>query len=88
LLLALEQAARRFEPVDVRHADVHEDDVRLELGRSRERLRAVGGLAHDVHVFLGLEDHPETGPDEGLVVHDEDANHEGTSPIGRRARTT
>ena len=37
-----------------------------------DRLRAVGGLADDVDVVLGVEDHPEAGADERLVVGDQD----------------
>ena len=37
-----------------------------------DRGLAVRGLADDLDVGLGLEDHPEAGPDERLVVGDED----------------
>ena len=58
----------------------------LELGRLTDRLVAVVGLADDLDVGLALEDHPETGADEALVVREEDADHPG-SPNGRRARS-
>ncbi len=45
----------------------------------RHRLAAVGGLADDVEVVLGVEDHLEAGADERLVVCDQDANHRLTS---------
>jgi hypothetical protein len=81
---------RRLDPVELRHADVHQDDVRLELAGELHRLGAVGRLADHVEVVLGVEDHPEAGADEGLVVGDEDARHALTlsrSSSGRRART-
>ena len=40
----------------------------------RDRLRAVGGLADDVEVVLGVEDHLEPGAHERLVVGDQDAH--------------
>ena len=74
LLLPVEQSAGRLEPVDVRHADVHQDHVRLHAVRGVHRLRAVGRLADDLDVLLGVEDHPESRPNERLVVDDEDAD--------------
>ena len=40
-------------------------------------LLAVGGLARDDQVGLGLEDHPEPGADQRLVVDDEDPDLTG-----------
>ncbi len=88
LVAAVEQAARRLEAVHVRHADVHEDDVRVELARGLDGLGPVGGLTDDLHVVLGLEDHPEPRAHEGLVVDDEHADHQAAASIGSRARTT
>ena len=39
------EPTRRLDAVDVGHADVHEHDVRPQLGRERDRSRAVAGLA-------------------------------------------
>src|SRR6185437_11960423 len=44
------------------------------------------GLAHDLHVLLGVDDHREPATDERLVVGDEDGDH-GSALSGRRART-
>ena len=64
--------AGRLEPVEARHPDVHQDDVgSVPPGEPDGRL-AVGGLGDDVDIRLGLEDHPEAGPDQRLVVGDED----------------
>ena len=53
--------------------------IRITSGSSSaarlERLGAVGGLADDLDVLLGLEDHPEPRADERLVVDDEHADH-------------
>ena len=40
-----------------------------------DRLAAVGGLADDLDVGLGVEDHPEAGAHERLVVGEQDADH-------------
>ena len=75
-----EQLTRRLDPVDLGHADVHEDDVRLQAQRLGDRLDAVRGLADDLDVLLGLEDHAKAGAHERLVVDDEDAEGHACSP--------
>jgi hypothetical protein len=52
-----EQPARRLDPIDLRHADVHEHDVRSQAQRLRHGVRAVGSLAGHLDVLLGIEDH-------------------------------
>ena len=61
-------AARRREPVDARHAHVHQHDVGAGLDRLADGLVPVGGLADDGDVRLGVEEGAKTGPDQGLVV--------------------
>ena len=39
------------------------------------------GLAHDLDVVLGVEEHPEAGADQGLVVGEDDPDH--ASPLRR-----
>ena len=51
----------------------------VERAAQRDRLVAVCGLAHDLEVGLDLEDHPEPGAHQGLVVGDEDADRHGGS---------
>jgi hypothetical protein len=46
------------DPVELRHADVHEDDVGpMEVDRG-EHLAAVGGLAHHLQALRAGEHHP------------------------------
>ena len=61
-----------------------------------DRLVAVGRLAHDLDVVLGVEQDPEPGADQGLVVGEDDADHarpraaariDGTGATGSQART-
>jgi hypothetical protein len=47
----------------------------------------VVGLADDLHVGLGLEDHAQPAAYERLVVGDQDADHEPVRSSGRRARS-
>ena len=42
------------------------------------RLQAVPGLADDREVLLGLQDHPETGTQQRLVVDQQDADGHGS----------
>ena len=83
LVAAVEQPARRLEAVDVRHPDVHQDHVRLGLAGGEHGLEPVGSLADDLDVGLGVEDHPEPGPDEGLVVDDQDLDAHAAASSGR-----
>jgi hypothetical protein len=68
----LEETARRLQPVDVGHLDVHEHDVRAATPDEVEDRPPVRRLAADRHAGLALEDRAEAGADEHLVVGDED----------------
>src|SRR5215470_20320468 len=57
-----------LDPVQVRHPDVHQDHVRLGLPGQADRLPAVLGLADDLQVRPGFQDHPEPAADQGLVI--------------------
>ena len=67
--------------------------MRTRSGWSRRaawtRLLAVDRLADDLEVVLGVDEHPQAGADEVLVVGDEDADaHAATAWVtGRRAST-
>ena len=51
-----------------------------------DRLAAVAGLADDLDVGLGLEDHAEPRAHQALVVGEQDADHRA-DPSGSRARS-
>ena len=53
--------------------------------RLTDRLEAVLGLGDDLDVALGLQDHPEAGAHELLVVGDEDPDHPLIVPTRGRA---
>ena len=67
--------SRRGEPVDVGHADVHQHDVGPLAAGELDRLGAVGRLADDLDVVLGVEQGPEPAAYEHLIVGEEDLDH-------------
>src|SRR5439155_8100409 len=81
------QPASGLDPVDVRHPDVHEDDVRLEPAYRLNRLETVGRLGHHLDVGCGLEDHAKPRPNQRLVVADDDANAHRLDSRGSLATT-
>ena len=48
-------AARGLDPVHFGHRDIHQDDVRPERVRLRDRLESIGGLAHDLKLRPRLQ---------------------------------
>src|SRR5207245_2507820 len=83
----LGEPARRLEPVDARHADVHQHDVRAVPERELDRLPALARLADHLDRRVELEQLAEARPDERLVIDDQDANGHRSS-YGIRALTT
>ena len=65
----------RRDPVQAGHADVHQHHVGLQGGRHADPGRAVRGLAGHLDVGLGLQDQPESHPEQGLIVHEQDPDH-------------
>ena len=77
----------RLEPVELGHADVHQDDGRVEAGRLVDRLEPVRRLGDDLDVLLPGEQQAKAGAHHRLVVGDEDADaHDPSRSSGRRAR--
>ena len=69
-----------FEAVQHRHLDVYQRDVRAVLGGQRHGLLSVGGLRDHLDVVFGVEQRPDTAPDQRLVVCQQNPDHD-------RART-
>jgi hypothetical protein len=66
----------------------HQRDVGPQAPDGVDRLCAVAGLAHDLHVGLLLEHEPEAAAHHRLVVGDDHAQaHARASSSGRVART-
>ena len=58
----------RLHPVHPRHPDVHQHHIGLQRTYLIERLETVTGLADDRDVLLRLQNHPEAGAQQRLVV--------------------
>ena len=72
-----------LDPVEDGHAHVHEHDVGpVELDQAHG-VGAVGGLADDLEVVLGLEDHAEPLAQQRLVVGQDDPDRHAV--VGRLA---
>jgi hypothetical protein len=62
----------RVDAAHPRHVQVHDDDVGSELAHDPHRLGAARRLADDLDSLL-LEQVPEPGPEQIVVVDDQDA---------------
>ena len=65
-------AARGLEPVQIGHLDVHQHDVGFRLRARATASRPSAASPSHPDARLRFEDRPETGPDERLVVSDQD----------------
>ena len=72
-------------PSIIGHPHVHQDHVRAGRSGDLDRLDAVGGLAEHGEVRRGVDEHPETGPHERLVVDDDDPDHAAATALEREA---
>jgi hypothetical protein len=52
----------------IRHAQVEEENVRLELGEELDALRAVLGFAYDGDIFVGIEKLPQAIAKDRVVI--------------------
>jgi hypothetical protein len=74
-----------LDPIDARHAHVHQHDVGPQASRLVHRLGAVTGLTGHVQIRLGAQDQPKAGADQLLVVRQEQPDGHVVDPNGRRA---
>ena len=58
----------------MRHIDVHGDDIGLERFRQRNGLAAVFGVAHNLELFVSVENPFEDLAHKQGIFHDEHAN--------------
>ena len=76
---------RRREPGPARHADVHEHQVRPDLGGQRDRLVLAAGEPHDI-VAPRPDERRDPVAEEGVVVGDEDPHRGRLDRRGGRPR--
>ena len=70
-----EQLAGGLDAVHLRHPDVHQHHVGLQLVAHRDRLEAVAGDTDDLHPVLRVDDRPDALAEELLVVDQHDPDH-------------
>jgi hypothetical protein len=77
----------------MRHIDVHEHEIGLVFQGQIERLAAVRGLGNDLEIPFVFQEHPQTLPEESLILSNEQLDgHRLRSPleiqhrIARRSR--
>jgi len=58
-----------LEPVEFRHLNIEEEEVRLQVGRCLDRLVAVGTLSHDLNVRTVVQILANNAPGELFVVY-------------------
>ena len=75
-----------FDAVGAWHPDIHEHDVREQTLGQGHRCLAIGCFADNFDVLLACEDGAKAGPDERLVVSQQNPDH-GLLPVGNVART-
>src|SRR5581483_12052862 len=74
--------------VHLRHPQVHQHHVGPLLAGEGDRHAAVGCLADHGDVVAGLQQHPEPGSQQGLVVGEQHPDHSAAPATGRLARTS
>ena len=72
---------RQFEAVQAGHRDVDDRDVGCDGADHRQRLAAIGGLADELDLGVGVEQRPDAREDDRMVVGQDDADtvHAGPS---------
>ncbi len=69
-----EQPARRLDAADPRHADVHDDDVGQQLGRSAHGIVAAARLRDHGEAVLLADQAAQAGAKEVVIVDDQHAD--------------
>ena len=70
----MQQRRDDVEPALVGHDDVEQDHVGLQRTRLEDRVAGVARLAHRLRALLRVEQQPQAGPDDRVVVDDQDAH--------------
>ena len=83
---ASDNVTGRLDAVEVGHPQVHQHDVRCELGAEFDSAVAGGGLSYDFKVFDVADDQFEPAPKCRVVVCDEYPYH-GTSSAPASCRS-
>ena len=82
----LEDLSRRADPVELRHLDIHQDQVGLGRRGLRDGLGPIARLACDDEAG-GLDERAQIETDQGLVLTDQDPQRRAHSGKRMTART-
>ena len=75
-----------FDPVHLRHADVHEHDVGLGVAHDPDAPSAPSAASPTTaEIGRRVDEHSEAGAHQRLVVDDHDADHEAASALEGKA---
>ena len=70
----MQELRQDLDPALVGHHHVHQDHGGLQLARAEDRVPRVAGLADDLDVVVRVQQQPQAGAHDGVVVDDEDAD--------------
>jgi hypothetical protein len=77
---------RSLDPVGTRHPDVHQHHLRLGATHRLDRFASAACFGHDVDIVRRVDDHPQPGPDERLVIGNRDRDaHRSLTASGSSA---
>jgi hypothetical protein len=77
-----------LDAVDIWHPDVEQTDVWAQRTSESNGFSSVSGLADDLDVGLAAEDCRQSGPDNALIVSDQDPNRHSAVPLRGRVACT
>jgi hypothetical protein len=66
--------AGRLNPIQIRHADIHDDQIGPKFLSQLQRHQTVLGLTQNFHVRLLLKDGSQTGPHDFVIVCQQNFN--------------
>src|SRR5258708_16437623 len=69
----LQNPSRRFNAVDPRHLDIHEDDVRLKRGSQRDDFLTGLRFANDLNVRRCVQQRLDAMAKKWVIIRDQDA---------------
>ena len=75
--IAVEDLARGFDAIEMRHGDVHHHDGGLLLGGDLDGFAPVGGFAHHFKIFVALQQQAQAGAHHRMIVGEQNAYHAG-----------
>ena len=79
---------RRIEPIQLRHGNIHDDDVRARFRRQAHCLTAVLCFADHFYIRMLRQQEPQTLSHDTVIVGDQNANRTQAAVLSREANRT